>query len=400
MRFVLVTSGLFGLLTQTLVAAEPDRLTQVKKLIAEYDAADKKYFGTHWPEKTVAEQVRRYEAWPGWNYLPRFVKLAEAQPDDEAAFLCCQWILDRTNNVGNEDKAIFDAERKAWEILAAHPLSGRQLPTLCLRAAGRYGPAREQFLRGLLERKDLSRENRVIATWALAELSAGKYELIESREYDPPATGFGKYAEGRRALEWRKALVSANSSKFRGESIALFRDVLASYGDVSIDVSVPHFRNVKKLRDKATKSLHALEHLAVGSAAPGIVGKDLRGRALDLATYRGRIVVLSFWFTGCGPCMGMIPQEQRLVKKYEGRPFALLSICGDESLETALKTATQHKMDWPCWFDGGNGPIAREFNVLGWPTIYILNEQGVIVAKQLRGDALDTKLAALMDKKK
>jgi hypothetical protein len=57
-------------------------------------------------------------------------------------------------------------------------------------------------------------------------------------------------------------------------------------------------------------------------------------------------------------------------------------------------------MDWPCWFDGGNGPIARDWNVLSWPSIYILDEKGVIVAKHLRGDALDTKLAELMEKKR
>jgi thiol-disulfide isomerase/thioredoxin len=400
MRLVLVTSGLLGLLTQIVGAAEPDRLTQVKKLIAEYDAADKKYFDKHWPDQTTADQIRRYEAWPGWSYLPRFVKLAEAQPDDEAAFLCCQWILDRTGNVGNEDKGIFDAEQRAWEILEAHPRTQRELQRFCLRAAGRYGSAREQFLRGVFARKDLSRENRGIATLALAEFLAREYDRIESQEYDPPSTGFAKYAEGRMAPGWGKELVSSNSSKVRAESIELFRDVLANYADVEITVSVPYFRHIKKLSEKATKSLHALEHLTIGSPAPGIVGKDLHGRPLELSAYRGKIVVLSFWFTGCGPCMGMIPQEQRLVKKYEGRSFALLSICGDESLETAQKTASSHKMDWPCWFDGQNGPIVRDWNILSWPTIYILNDKGVIVAKQHGGAALDTKLAELLDKKK
>jgi thiol-disulfide isomerase/thioredoxin len=400
MRLFLFTSGLFSVLTQTLVAAEPDRLAEVKQLIAEYAAVDKKYYDTDWPVKTTAEQIRRYEAWPAWSYIPRFIKLAEAQPDDEAAFLCCQWILDRTGNVGNENKGIFDAEQRAWKILAAHPRAQRELQTFCLTAAGRYGPAREQFLRGMLERKDLSRENRGIATLALAEILAGKYDRIESREYGPPSTGFAKYAEGRTAPDWGKDLVSSNSSKVRAESIELFHDVLANYADVEITVSVPSFRHIKKLSEKATKSLHALEHLTVGSPAPGIMGKDLRGRPLELSAYRGKTVVLSFWFTGCGPCMAMVPQERRLVKQYEGRPFALLSICGDESLETAQKTAAEHKMDWPCWFDGGNGPIARDWNVLSWPMIYILNEKGVIVCKLHGGRALDAKLAELMEKKR
>jgi thiol-disulfide isomerase/thioredoxin len=246
----------------------------------------------------------------------------------------------------------------------------------------------------------LSRENRGIATLALAEFFARKFDRIESRQYEPPATGFAKYWEGRKATNWGTDLVTANGSKFKAESSLLFREVLANYADVRIQISAPSFRKLDNLGEKATKSLHALEHLSVGSPAPGIVGKDLRGRPLDLSAYRGRVTVLSFWFTGCGPCMGMIPQEQRLIKKYQGRPFTLLSICTDESLEQAQKTAAEHRMDWPCWFDGGNGPIARDWNVLFWPSIYILDEKGVIVAKHLRGDPLDIKLAELLDKKK
>jgi thiol-disulfide isomerase/thioredoxin len=365
MRFLLVTSGLLGFFAQIVTAAEPDRLTEVKKLTVEYAAANKKFDDTDWPVETAPDQIRRYEAWPAWSYIPRFVRLAEAQPDDEPAFLCCLWILDRTDNAGNEDRRIFAADQKAWEILAAHPRTQRDLATFCLKAVARNGPAQEQFLRSVLDR-----------------------------------TGFAKHWESQKAPDCCRELVSANGSKFKAESIGLFREVLANYADVELNGSVPYFRHIKKLSDKATKSLHALEHLTIGSSAPGIVGKDLHGRRLDLTAYRGRVVVLSFWFTGCGPCMGMIPQEQRLVKKYAGRPFALLSICGDESRETANKTAAEHKMEWPCWFDGANGPIAREWNVLGWPTIYILNEKGVVVAKQLRNDALDTKLAELMDKKR
>jgi thiol-disulfide isomerase/thioredoxin len=402
MRFVLVTSGLLALLTQIVGAADPDRLTQVKNLIAEYAAAEKKFLETAEPkDPTLADRIRRYETWPLWNYAPRFVKLAEAKPDDEAAFLCCQWILDHTDSGGNEDKEIFDADQKAWEILATYHTQRPDLPTLCLRAAQRFGHAREQFLRGLRRRKDLARENRGFATVALAELLAQKYEEIDFWEHRPPSKGeFLKFLDSRKSPNWGKDLVSANSSKFRAESIDLFREVLTSYGDVPVKMSIPNFRRLNNLADKATKSLHALEHLTVGSPAPGIIGKDLHGRPLDLAAYRGRVVVLSFWFTGCGPCMAMIPQEQRLIKQYQGRPFALLSICNDESRETAQKTAAAHKMEWPCWFDGQDGPIARNWNVLGWPAIYILNEKGVIVAKQLRGDSLDTKLAELMEKKK
>ncbi len=139
------------------------------------------------------------------------------------------------------------------------------------------------------------------------------------------------------------------------------------------------------------------EHLAIGSEAPNIVGKDLQNQPLDLHDYRGKVVVISVWFTGCGPCMALSPKEQHLIETYKERPFALLGVCCDETIDKAQKTATEHKMNWPCWFDGQNGPIARDLNVLQWPTIYVLDKDGIVVAKDLHGDELDKKIAQLME---
>ena len=401
MRLVLITAGFVCLSLQTVVAADPDRMAQVQGLIAEYVAAEKKFNEADWPKNpTLEESIHRYEVFPVWKYLPRFVKLAETVPDDEAAFLCCKWIFDRTDNVGNRDPAIFAAEQKAWQILAEHHLERPDTSALCLTASFRPGSASEHFLRAVIDRPGASRDARGIATLALAQFFANKYEIVEFWQCMPPRTGFAKYAHERAAAAWKNDLVTANSSKFKAESIRLFREALANYTDVPIPTSAPSFRRVAKVADKATKSLHALEHLTIGSQAPTIAGRDLHDQPLDLQAYHGRVTVLTFWFTGCGPCMGMVPQEQQLVKKYQGRPFALLSICTDESRDMAQKTATEHKMDWPCWFDGSDGPIARNWNVLAWPTIYVLDERGVIVAKNLRGEALETKLAELMEKKR
>ena len=192
----------------------------------------------------------------------------------------------------------------------------------------------------------------------------------------------------------------ANVAEIKAESMALFRDAIDRFADVPVTITAANFRDLNKLGEKARKSLHALEHLTVGSPSPPIVGKDLQGGTLDLADFRGSVVVISYWFTGCGPCMALIPQEQRLVEKYKDRSFAMLSVSTDESLEEAQKTAAEHGITWPCWFDGNNGPIARDYNILQWPTIYLLDRDGIIVAKDLAGDELDAEIARLMDETK
>jgi len=121
------------MLTHAAVAA--DRVTMFDMLKSEYEAAEKTFFDAPSPtEPTPADNIRRYEEWPGWKYILRFQALAEARPDDETAFRCCEWIIDRTSNVGNEDRLIFNADQKAWEIIAAHHTDRDDLPMLCLRA--------------------------------------------------------------------------------------------------------------------------------------------------------------------------------------------------------------------------------------------------------------------------
>lgn len=399
MRRVLAVVGCLWAMVQ--VASAADRLAEFETLAAEYDTAVKAFHEAPFPtEPTTADKIRRYEAWPGWRYIPRFVALAEAQPDDEAALRSCQWIIDRTNSVGNEDKPIFEADQKAWDILAAHHTGRKELPPLCLQAVQRPDRAQERFLRGLRERKDLSRDAMGFATVALGELLAHKFENCGIKERPAARDEFVEYLRRQWAADWAKDLTMANAEKFKAESIVLFRETLERYADVPVTITAPDFRDLANLGEKASKSLHALEHLTIGSEAPDIVGKDLHGEPLDLRAHRGSVVVVSFWFTGCGPCIGMIPQEQRLIETYKGRPFALLGVCTDDKLEQGQKTAAEHEMAWPCWFDGGNGPIARDWNVLHWPTIYVLDRDGRIVAKDLRGDELDAKIAQLMEGKK
>ena len=94
----------------------------------------------------------------------------------------------------------------------------------------------------------------------------------------------------------------------------------------------------------------------------------------------------------------MYPHERSLVKKMENKPFALLGINSDpkEKLQEVLK---KENITWPSWWDGGdtNGPIAKAWNVSGWPTIYILDHKGVIRFKGPRGEAMDKAVEQLLN---
>ena len=102
----------------------------------------------------------------------------------------------------------------------------------------------------------------------------------------------------------------------------------------------------------------------------------------------------------------MYPHERSLVKRLAGKPFALLGINSDRDREVLKKVMEKENITWRSWWDGGStsGPIATAWNVRGWPTIYVLDGDGRIRYKNVRGAAMDkavdTLLAEIEAKKK
>jgi hypothetical protein len=94
----------------------------------------------------------------------------------------------------------------------------------------------------------------------------------------------------------------------------------------------------------------------------------------------------------------MYPHERSLVKRLEGKPFALLGVNSDESKEKLKKIMAKEKITWRSWWDGGDteGPIASKWNVHGWPTIYVLDAKGVIRYKNVREEELDKAVDTLL----
>jgi hypothetical protein len=98
----------------------------------------------------------------------------------------------------------------------------------------------------------------------------------------------------------------------------------------------------------------------------------------------------------------MYPHERSLVKKLEGKPFVLLGVNSDGDVPHLKERMKEEEMTWRSWWDGGdtNGPIANQFNVSGWPTLYIVDHKGVIRHKYLGfpGEAtFDTAIDALVE---
>jgi hypothetical protein len=93
----------------------------------------------------------------------------------------------------------------------------------------------------------------------------------------------------------------------------------------------------------------------------------------------------------------MYPHERSLVKRLAGKPFALVGINSDENKEQLKKAMEKEQITWRSWWDKTtSGPIAKAWNVQGWPTIYVLDAKGVIRYKNVRGAAMDKAVDTLL----
>jgi thiol-disulfide isomerase/thioredoxin len=208
-------------------------------------------------------------------------------------------------------------------------------------------------------------------------------------------------------LAWQanRAFVNANykgkpdAEKLAVEAEKAFEAVIMDYGTCRNLRTRGAATATATLADEAKRELFELRNLRVGKVAPEVEGEDLAGQKFKLGDYRGKVVLLVFWASWCGPCMAAVPHERELVTKFKGRPFALIGVNGDEDKDKANKTVTKHEINWRSFWngkEGPGGPISRDWNVRGWPTVYVIDAKGVIRHKYLHGKRLDGPLEELV----
>ena|SRR5438309_266789 len=94
----------------------------------------------------------------------------------------------------------------------------------------------------------------------------------------------------------------------------------------------------------------------------------------------------------------MYPHERSLVKRLADKPFVLLGVNSDRDRDALKKVMEKEEITWRSWFDGGGtgGPIATKWNVHGWPTVYVIDADGVIRYRDVREKELDEAVDALL----
>lgn len=166
-------------------------------------------------------------------------------------------------------------------------------------------------------------------------------------------------------------------------------EVLAYYDNLTdrVKKSAPGLILKQKIED--------MQQVNIGGMAPNFELTTPEGKKLSLNELRGHIVLLDFWASWCGPCLAEVPNLKAIYEKYHSKGLEILGISLDEK-EAAWKNAIERKaLTWRhvSSLKGWKCPVAKRFQVTGIPRMYIIDQQGKIIAQDLRGE----KLAAKMD---
>lgn len=202
----------------------------------------------------------------------------------------------------------------------------------------------------------------------------------------------------------KKKIVSENSDSF--VSVMILSDMMSmkSHPNAEIKEMYDGLNEEVKQSSLAKNLEQKLENASatdIGSKAPDFTAPTPEGEELALSDVLGKVTVVDFWAAWCKPCRVENPNVVKIYEKYHDKGLEIVGVSLDRpgQREKWLQAIEEDKLPWhqvsnlKFW----NDPVAKLYNIRAIPATFILDEEGVIVARDLRGQDLEDKIAALLE---
>jgi thiol-disulfide isomerase/thioredoxin len=385
-------------------------------------------------------------------YSRRMLDLAESSPDDPAARDALLWVINMPHRLAIG--VYGDQFARAAALLVRHHGDDPEAVRIGLTLDEKHTFPTEALVHGFFA-SARSRESQGLAKMALAQYLGSKATLIaHARKEQGRPKAIQTTSQNEKVVRmvrelnderyaYRLHLRQCDPEATRAEAVRLYEEVISDYGDlpyitrqrreresllkepddpsrtfksaqlasqlVAYPLTAERRSQLEKalarkrtLGEEAEARLDEMFNLAIGKPAPEIDGVDLAAKPMKLSDHRGKVVVLVFWGTWCGPCMAQVPHERELVARLQGQPFALLGVDCKDDKDTARRVMERERMSWPSWYDGadGEGAIAGRYHIRFYPSVFVLDAKGVIRARDVRGESLDRAVNTLLEEMK
>jgi thiol-disulfide isomerase/thioredoxin len=284
--------------------------------------------------------------------------------------------LSKLDDVAQDFSARFPADPRRWDAMLTGAQLAERLAQMGIPAAG---PGVEPVAKQIMDAQDAPAFIKESARFYLLQIACAREGATAELEQNIAAFA-AAYPTDARAdfLRFYFAKKAQTSDPAKAEAIY---NQLANSSNQQI----------------AAQAAAALKMLNLARQPLDLKFTALDGTSIDLNNMRGKVVLVDFWATWCGPCMREVPNVVAAYQKYHDQGFEVIGISLDHDSDAVLRVTKAKGMVWPQYFDGKGwqNSISTSFGIGSIPTMWLVGKDGLIADTQAR-DNLEPEIEKLL----